>query len=131
MSNIVKKDEKETAETKQKILQPNSFYDKIERLETKIKKIGNQNLQSLREQFQQTHAVKETEEETDWTFNVLYLICLFLFAILIIFISAFFVKILWNYLVFSLIKDPQKTPPPYLSWLSAANLLVLVRILFF
>jgi hypothetical protein len=70
----------------------------------------------------------ETDGETDWTFSILYLIGLFLLALLIVFIQGFFVKILWNFVIpplFGLNKVNR------LTWLTAVSLLVLTRILFF
>jgi hypothetical protein len=95
-------------------------------------KVKNQLIEHGRENIRDTEKYllfsKQGTNETDWTFSILYLIGLFLLALLIIFITAFFVKILWNFVIpplFGLDKVNRIT------WLSAVSLLVLVRILFF
>ena len=108
-----------------------NMYTKITLLNEKIKHIGKQQVDEFQTELQSHPTSTKNEQETDWTFTILYVICLFLFAILIIFIQAFFVKILWNYFFFCLFGAKTDKTPPYLTWLSSANLLVLVRILFF
>lgn len=103
----------------------NRFFHSLQQVKTKLLEHGRENLRDTEKYLLFN---KQSSSETDWTFSVLYLIGLFLLALLIVFIQAFFVKILWNFVIpplFGLEKINR------LTWLSAVSLLVLIRILFF
>jgi hypothetical protein len=126
---------------------PSSFHSSLVNLKDKVIHIGQQNLKDAKEELLETKNPPITSEQqvpnqTDWTYNILYIIGLFLFATLIILIQGFFVKILGNYVVISLfnaLASPEwkekltkenKSICPF-SWLVAVSLLVWIRILFF
>lgn len=83
---------------------------------------GKENFREFERQF---FPGKQTGGDPDYVFDIIYLIVLILLATLVIIIQAFFVLILWNFVIPRLQKGEKMT------WLMAASLLIMVRIVFF
>lgn len=113
--------------------QGNRFYDSVLKVRNKLGEYSKASVQEIEKQIFDRQPADNVQP--DYVFTILYLVGLFLFALIIVMIQSFFVMILWNYTIPHLFgqqdsnKDENKVKK--LNWLSALSLLVLIRILFF